>query len=168
MGICGLRVVGGDMNRINQCNMDTPIGNLVIEENGEAIVALHIAPKQEKTCETPLLQEAKRQLQEYFAGKRREFALPVALDGTEFRRKVWEVLRTIPYGETRSYGEVAAAVGNPKASRAVGGANHNNPVMIIVPCHRVIGADGSLTGFGGGLSAKEYLLSLERKYCDKL
>ncbi|MCH5249925.1 MAG: methylated-DNA--[protein]-cysteine S-methyltransferase [Lachnospiraceae bacterium] len=112
--------------------------------------------------ETILLKESKKQLKEYFAGKRREFDLPISLHGTDFRKKVWNVLRSIPYGETLSYGEVAAQIGNPKASRAVGGANNKNPVMIIVPCHRVIGADGSLTGFGGGLPAKEYLLAMEK------
>lgn len=114
-------------------------------------------------CETPLLQKAKKQLREYFAGNRREFDLPICLHGTDFQKKVWNVLQSIPYGETLSYGEVAAKIGNPKASRAVGGANNKNPIMIIVPCHRVIGADGSLVGFGGGLPAKEYLLALEGK-----
>lgn len=110
----------------------------------------------------PVLRETVRQLDEYFAGKRREFSIPLKTHGTDFQERVWEALRSIPYGETRTYGQIAAQVGNPKASRAVGGANHNNPILILTPCHRVIGADGSLTGFGGGLKVKEALLALEK------
>lgn len=144
--------------------MDSPIGRLRIEDDGKAIIALHIFGNKECYAEneSPLLQEAKKQLEEYFAGNRREFDLPISLHGTDFQQKVWNALRAIPYGTTLSYGEVAAKIGNPKASRAVGGANNKNPIMIIVPCHRVIGANGSLVGFGGGLSAKEYLLALEK------
>ena len=155
--------------------MESPIGKLKIEENGKAITALHICKDEDdesdtkceseevhRICyETSLLQEAKRQLEEYFAGERKEFDLPIFLHGTDFQKKVWNALLTIPYGNTLSYGEVAAQIGNPKASRAVGGANNKNPIMIIVPCHRVIGANGDLTGFACGLSAKEYLLKLE-------
>lgn len=112
--------------------------------------------------ETPLLRETNRQLQEYFREKRKEFDIPLFRQGTEFQQKVWKALCQIPYGETRSYGEIAEMIGNPKASRAVGGANNRNPVLIIVPCHRVIGANGALVGFGGGLGAKEFLLNLER------
>lgn len=152
----------------NYCYLDTPIGRLKIEEDGEAITALHLCIDEvdkadEANNETSLLQETKNQLTEYFAGKRREFELPISLNGTDFQKKVWNALRNIPYGETLSYGEVAAKIGNPKASRAVGGANNKNPILIIVPCHRVIGADGSLVGFGCGLPAKEYLLALEHK-----
>lgn len=111
--------------------------------------------------ETPLLREAKRQLREYFAGSRSRFDLPLAPAGTLFQRRVWEELQKIPYGETISYGTLAARIGNPKAGRAVGMANHRNPIAIIIPCHRVIGADGSLTGYGGGLPLKEKLLALE-------
>ena len=103
-----------------------------------------------------------RQLEEYFAGKRKQFDLPLSLRGTEFQRQVWAALRDIPYGVTRSYGQIAQAVGRPKAVRAVGMANHRNPISIIVPCHRVVGADGSLTGYGGGLENKKFLLALER------
>lgn len=171
------------------CYMETPIGRIAIEEDGRAITALYMCvgknngmeaeedkfdSEYETTeyeleesgrvcCKTPLLQEAKKQLEEYFAGKRKEFDLPISSHGTEFQKKVWNALRQIPYGETRSYREIAVQIGNPKACRAIGGANNKNPIMIIVPCHRVIGADGSLVGFGGGLSAKEYLLALERK-----
>jgi methylated-DNA-[protein]-cysteine S-methyltransferase len=102
------------------------------------------------------------QLEQYFAGTRTEFTLPLAPRGTPFQRRVWDVLTTIPYGETRSYAQVAAAVGNPSAVRAVGLANGRNPISIVVPCHRVIGSDGSLTGYGGGLARKRFLLDLER------
>ncbi len=105
--------------------------------------------------------EVRRQLEEYFAGKRREFDLPLAPAGTPFELAVWEELRKIPFGETRSYGEIAAVLGRPGSARAVGRANGANPLPIVVPCHRVIGADGSLTGFGGGLEAKSRLLEIE-------
>jgi len=105
--------------------------------------------------------EARRQLAEYFAGRRRTFELPLAPRGTPFQLRVWEELRRIPFGATRSYGEIAQAIGRPSASRAVGAANGANPLPIVVPCHRVIGADGSLTGFGGGLPTKRHLLAHE-------
>ncbi|MZP30696.1 methylated-DNA--[protein]-cysteine S-methyltransferase [Heliobacterium undosum] len=108
------------------------------------------------------LQACVQQLDEYFQGARQSFSLALALQGTAFQRRVWEALAAIPFGETRSYREIAEAIGNPKAVRAVGGANHNNPVGIIVPCHRVIGSDGSLTGYGGGLWRKEWLLNHEK------
>jgi len=103
------------------------------------------------------------ELDDYFAGRLREFTVPLDLRGTPFQRKVWELLRNIPYGETRSYGQIAHALGRPTAVRAVGGANARNPVSIIVPCHRVIGSDGKLTGYGGGLDRKEALLNLEAR-----
>ncbi|MBK9168153.1 MAG: methylated-DNA--[protein]-cysteine S-methyltransferase [Bryobacterales bacterium] len=109
----------------------------------------------------PVVAEALRQLHAYFAGELHEFDLPLAPEGTPFQRRVWEALRAIPYGETRSYGDIAKAIGAPKASRAVGAANGRNPIPVVVPCHRVIGADGSLTGFGGGLAIKRTLLDLE-------
>ncbi len=109
-----------------------------------------------------LLDKSERQLLEYFAGTRKEFELPVTLSGTPFRRTVWEALLRIPYGEVRTYGEIAREVGCPQGARAVGGACHANPVAIIVPCHRVVGASGALTGFGGGLDVKERLLALEQ------
>lgn len=105
-----------------------------------------------------------RQVTEYWNGQRREFDFPYLLRGTEFQQKVWRALRAIPYGETRTYGEIAAAVGSPKAYRAVGMANHQNPVLIAVPCHRVIGANGKLVGYGSGLDMKEALLRLEKKF----
>ena len=109
-----------------------------------------------------MLEEAARQLRAYFAGQRQAFSLPLAPRGTAFQLQVWQALQTIPYGEVRTYGEIARAIGKPKACRAVGMANHKNPISIIVPCHRVVGADGSLTGYGGGLAAKEFLLALEQ------
>lgn len=141
-----------------------PVGILCIEEENGCITGIHRDNQiEEQGVETELLKKANQQLREYFTGVRKEFDLPVHLKGTEFRQKVWAALQTIPYGETRTYGELAKQIGNPKASRAVGGANHNNPVVIVVPCHRVIGADGSLVGFGCGLDMKEYLLELEKK-----
>ena len=109
----------------------------------------------------PLVSEAARQLREYFGGQRRSFDLPLELAGTEFQRRVWAELLKIPYGETRSYSEVARAIGKPRAVRAVGSANHANPIAIVVPCHRVIAADGGLAGYGGGLDRKRLLLELE-------
>jgi methylated-DNA-[protein]-cysteine S-methyltransferase len=110
---------------------------------------------------SPVLQETKRQLKEYFAGTRNRFELELDFAGTEFQKKVWQALLTIPFGETRSYSQIAAQIGNPKAVRAVGAANGRNPISIVAPCHRVIGASGGLTGFAGGLEAKQYLLALE-------
>ena len=153
--------------------MHSPIGSLMLEEEDGALVRVAFereipAGIEEQAEELPLqakevLEKAERQLDEYFAGERKLFNLPLAPKGTEFQKKVWAALRDIPYGETRSYGQIAAAVGNPKASRAVGMANHCNPISIIVPCHGVIGADGRLVGFGGGLWIKEKLLKLEKE-----
>ena len=111
--------------------------------------------------ETPLLRAAREALLSYFAGERRDFDLPLAPAGTDFQRAVWEALRAIPYGGTRTYGEIAAAVGRPKAVRAVGQANHVNPLPIFIPCHRVVGRGGALTGYAGGLDLKGALLALE-------
>jgi methylated-DNA-[protein]-cysteine S-methyltransferase len=111
--------------------------------------------------DSPVLQETKRQLKEYFAGTRNRFELELDFAGTDFQKKVWQALLTIPFGETRSYSQIAAQIGNPKAVRAVGAANGRNPISIVAPCHRVIGASGGLTGFAGGLEAKQYLLELE-------
>lgn len=111
--------------------------------------------------ESSLIKNAYRQLVEYFNKQRKTFDLPLAPEGTEFQMKVWKALSDIPYGKTRSYKEIAIAIGNPKAVRAVGMANNKNPIPIIIPCHRVIGSDGKLVGYGGGLEIKEYLLKLE-------
>ena len=109
----------------------------------------------------PVLVEAERQLQEYFAGRRKTFALKLDVSGTAFQRRVWNALMTIPFGETRSYAQIAKQIGNPAASRAVGAANGKNPLSIVAPCHRVVGSSGALTGFAGGLDAKARLLALE-------
>jgi methylated-DNA-[protein]-cysteine S-methyltransferase len=120
-------------------------------------------PAQEEMSDHPVLLEAERQLNDYFAGNRTRFSVPLDLLGTEFQRKVWEALLTIPFGETRSYRQIAGQIGRPTAVRAVGAANGRNPISIIVPCHRVIGSDGALTGFAGGLEVKAYLLGLESR-----
>ncbi|WP_395605791.1 methylated-DNA--[protein]-cysteine S-methyltransferase [Pseudomonas sp. B16120] len=111
--------------------------------------------------DSPALRETERQLKEYFAGTRNQFELELDFAGTDFQKQVWQALLTIPFGETRSYSQIAEQIGNPKAVRAVGAANGRNPISIIAPCHRVVGASGGLTGFAGGLEAKQYLLTLE-------
>ncbi|KRP46184.1 methylated-DNA-[protein]-cysteine S-methyltransferase [Pseudomonas libanensis] len=111
--------------------------------------------------DNPVLLETERQLREYFAGTRNRFELELDFTGTDFQKQVWQALLTIPFGETRSYSQIAQQIGNPKAVRAVGAANGRNPISIIAPCHRVVGASGGLTGFAGGLEAKQYLLTLE-------
>ena len=111
--------------------------------------------------DSPVLLETERQLQQYFAGTRNQFELELDFAGTDFQKQVWQALLTIPFGETRSYSQIAEQIGNPKAVRAVGAANGRNPISIIAPCHRVVGASGGLTGFAGGLEAKQYLLTLE-------
>ena len=146
--------------------LPTMAGLLRIVEENDAIVQIQFEQEQKTVGDaalqdTPLLLEAKRQLEEYFAGLRAGFSLPLNPQGTAFQKKVWQHLEAIPYGQTRTYGQIAAAVGQPTASRAVGGANHNNPIAIVIPCHRVIGANGKLTGYAGGLDIKEKLLRLE-------
>lgn len=148
---------------------NTKIGIIGIEENGTAITKLDFINKdvQEEILEkneTELLRETIKQLKEYLDGKRTLFDLPLEPKGTEFQKKVWNALKEIPYGETRSYGEIAKIIGNEKAARAVGMANNKNPIAIIVPCHRVIGANGKLVGYAGGLDLKEKLLDLEKNH----
>lgn len=139
-----------------------------IVENGHSITHIffgHMAKEQSENVEwgeTPLLRQAASQLDEYFQGRRRVFDLPLAPQGTVFEQDVWKALQTIPYGETRSYADIARQVGSPSACRAVGRANGWNPISIIIPCHRVIGANGKLTGYAGGLTIKQYLLELEQ------
>jgi methylated-DNA-[protein]-cysteine S-methyltransferase len=145
---------------------NSPLGLMMAQEQDGAIIALDFVQEprpDDILAETPLLLEAKRQVLEYFAGKRRNFDLPLAPKGTSFQLRVWQALRAIPYGQTLSYGQIAAEVGNPKAGRAVGGANHRNPISLVQPCHRVIGSSGRLVGYGGGLDKKEALLALERR-----
>lgn len=147
---------------------ETSIGRIGIRDNGEAVTDLMFAggiaevPADTRILETPLISKTAAQLTEYLAGERRMFDVPLASEGTLFQRKVWETLSQIPYGETRSYAEIAKSIGQPKAFRAVGMANNKNPVAVIVPCHRVIGANGKLIGYAGGLDIKQKLLELEK------
>ncbi|NLK95943.1 MAG: methylated-DNA--[protein]-cysteine S-methyltransferase [Clostridiales bacterium] len=148
----------------NRCHYETCIGTICIEEMNNEVIALFIDKNfnNKEDCETDILRETNKQLQEYFNKQRKIFDVPINLIGTEFQKKVWNALRDIPYGETRSYGEIAKAIGQPKACRAIGGANNKNPIMIIVPCHRVIGSKGDLVGFGAGLKTKKFLLDIEK------
>ena len=141
---------------------DTYAGRIGIAEENGAITHLIFSERDWTVEETDLIKETKRQLDEYFAGKRKEFDIPTRLEGTEFQKRVWEELRKIPYGKTVTYKDIAEAVGCQKGFRAVGLANNRNPISIIYPCHRVIGSNGSLTGYVGGLDVKEKLLELER------
>ncbi|WP_414150742.1 methylated-DNA--[protein]-cysteine S-methyltransferase [Acetobacterium carbinolicum] len=144
----------------------TPLGKIVLIENGSAVTRLifsEVLPEGVNCTETPLLKKAVLELQEYFAGTRKRFDLPFSPQGTDFQQKVWKALQDIPYGAVVSYKDIALAIGNEKACRAVGGANNKNPISIIIPCHRVIGADGSLVGYGGGLEIKRRLLALEKQ-----
>ena len=150
------------------CTVSSPVGELLLASDETGLRMLGFQDGTHPTRPQPEWQEDPRpfktvlaQLRDYFAGKRREFDLPLAPEGTKFQLKVWSALRTIPYGKTWSYGELARRIRKPKAARAVGAANGQNPIPIIVPCHRVIGANGSLTGFGGGLKIKRILLELE-------
>lgn len=143
-----------------------PPGRIGIAVDADAVTEIILRPREVDLPqqETPLLRRAAEQLRAYFAGQRRSFDLPLRMQGTDFQLAVWRALLTIPYGETRSYAQIAAQIGRPKACRAVGLANGQNPLAIIVPCHRVIGADGSLTGYGGGLDMKRLLLDLEQAH----
>jgi methylated-DNA-[protein]-cysteine S-methyltransferase len=138
---------------------------LVASENGILKILFHRSdpPEGQNNPRNPLLVEAVSQLRAYFAGELREFQLPLDMRGTDFQLRVWRQLRTIPYGETRSYSEIASAIQAPNAVRAVGAANGANPISIVVPCHRVIGSGGKLVGYGGGLPLKKRLLDLERQ-----
>ena len=148
--------------------VDSPIGPLTLAGDGSTLTNLRMVEQTYEPDRADWLlddrafPDAVEQLDAYFAGELQEFDLPLQLSGTEFQRRVWNALRTIPYGETRTYGEIAEQIGSPTAFRAVGLANGHNPIAVIVPCHRVIGANGSLTGFGGGLERKSALLELER------
>lgn len=144
------------------CEYPTPLGPLFLSADGAGLCRVGTVPPAGAAAgDSPVLAAARRQLEEYFAGARTAFTLPLSERGTEFQRQVWAALRAIPYGQVRSYGQLAAALSRPKAARAVGAACHANPLLIVTPCHRVVGADGSLTGFGAGLPAKEFLLALE-------
>lgn len=155
------------MKKISQITVETPIGLLMITATDEAIIGVKPTGYEENIVENEVsyivAQKCKTELEEYFTGKRKSFDLPLKQEGTEFQKQVWKQLKRIPYGETRTYGEVAKLMGNSKAARAIGMANHNNPILILVPCHRVIGADGSLTGYSAGIEAKKYLLEFEKR-----
>ena len=147
----------------NICQMESPIGSIFIYENGNSITKITLQKPEyiSHIKKTVLLEEAVKQLSEYFSGIRKIFSLPLLPSGTDFQKKVWNSLIAIPYGQTRTYGQIANQIGLSKAFRAVGMANHNNPIMIIIPCHRVIGANGKLVGYAGGLEIKKKLLQLE-------
>ena len=147
--------------------LETPIGMLTLEAGETVLLGISFGRIEVEGAEknkNELLEKTKKQLNEYFAGKRKAFTIDMEPRGTEFQKKVWKKLEQIPYGETKSYGEIAKAVGNPKACRAVGMANHNNPIPILIPCHRVIAADHKPGGYGGGIDKKEILLKLEAEY----
>jgi len=155
--------------------MDSPVGQLKLVARGSALAAIlweNDDPARvrlgsmSEDADNPMLLEVERQLDEYFDGQRTRFDVPLDFQGTEFQKKVWDALLAIPFGETRSYGQLAQQLGNPNASRAVGAANGKNPISIIAPCHRVIGSTGALTGFAGGMEAKALLLALEANKSD--
>ena len=144
----------------------SPLGPLTLVEEDGALIQLAFdgyTVLESEEVDSPLLREAERQLASYFAGQLQVFSLPLCTKGTPFQEKVWYALQKISYGETRTYGELAAMIGQPTAARAVGGANHRNPLAIIIPCHRVVAAHGGLGGYGGGLDKKQWLLALEKK-----
>lgn len=156
---------------VSRAMIGSPLGPLTLVASGGALTGLYLNGREPATADgagevadqdAPVLAETERQLEEYFAGRRRSFDLPLALAGTAFQRRVWDALLGIGYGETVTYGQLADQLGQPTAARAVGLANGRNPVSIIVPCHRVVGSDGSLTGYGGGIPNKQRLLDLEQ------
>ncbi len=145
----------------------SPLGNINIYVEDDYLIEVEIYQPNTnplyKKAETPLIREVKKQLDEYFSHRRKQFDLPIKFNGTPFQLRVWQELAKIPYGETISYKELASRIGSPKACRAVGGANNKNKIGIIIPCHRVIGADGSLVGYAGGVHLKQQLLAIEKK-----
>lgn len=158
---------------LNYIKIDSPVGKLQLVANEQALIAVlwecekanrvRLGDLVENT-EHPILLETQKQLQEYFSGQRKEFQIPLSFQGTEFQKSVWQALLNIPFGKTRTYKEIALEIGNEKAVRAVGAANGRNPISIIAPCHRVIGANGKLVGFAGGLENKEILLKIEQNH----
>ncbi len=141
-------------------NYNSPIGNIIVKSDNNAVTNIYLG-NAELENRNFITQKAVLELSEYFDGKRTQFTFPIKLHGTDFQKRVWNILREIPYGETYSYGKVAQYLGGKRYSRAVGSAVNKNPLLIVVPCHRVIGADGSLTGFACGLSVKKHLLNIE-------
>jgi methylated-DNA-[protein]-cysteine S-methyltransferase len=159
------------MMTLHRKTIASPVGTLTLVASDVGLVAIlweDDSPDRVRlgaltdTADHPVLIQAERELGDYFAGRRTGFAVPLDMRGTDFQQSVWRALLTIPFGETRSYADIAAQIGRPTATRAVGAANGRNPISIIAPCHRVIGANGALTGFAGGLAVKEYLLDWER------
>jgi methylated-DNA-[protein]-cysteine S-methyltransferase len=151
---------------MNALELKSPIGTLTLVEDEGALIGVYMetyTPPPAERRSTPLLERAAAQLGEYFAGERERFDLPLEPRGTEFQRAVWDALISIPFGATCSYGMIAKRIGRPSAVRAVGAANGSNPIALIIPCHRVIGANGSLTGYGGGISRKRWLLNHENR-----
>jgi len=155
--------------------VESPIGQLLLTSNGENLTGIHmeksahaaeIQPAWQENSSLQVFRKTAQQLSEYFEGNRTDFDLPLSMDGTAFQKLVWRELQKIPYGETTSYKDLAIRIGNPKACRAVGLANGRNPISLVVPCHRVIGANGKLVGYGGGLDRKAQLLELERSVLD--
>ena len=147
------------------CYYQTKIGRIKIAQEGDAIVEINVTDSEkESERETPLIKKTIKELKEYLEGKRKIFDIPIDTQGTEFQEKVWNALLEIPYGETKSYEDIAKMVSCPKGARAVGMANHNNKIIIIIPCHRVIGKNGKLVGYAGGLPVKEKLLQIESNY----
>ena len=146
--------------------IDSPMGPLTVASTEKGIASIHFGNSLPAgiVADVSANRDTVDQLTEYFEGKRTQFELPLDVEGTPFQKAVWNELQRIPYGETRSYGEIAKAVGRPGAARAVGMANHDNPIAVVIPCHRVVGRDGSLTGYAGGLHLKEQLLSIERRH----
>lgn len=171
-GVRAVVYAGAMMSALASTTIDSPVGPLTLAASDEGLVAVlwadddplrvRIGPLVAEDAH-PILVAAAAQLRGYFAGERTAFDLPLDWRGTDFQKRVWAALLTIPYGETRSYGAIADAVGRPGAARAVGAANGRNPLSIIAPCHRVVGSGGHLTGFAGGLAAKALLLALERR-----
>lgn len=150
--------------------IDVPLGRIWLEAEDGFLTGLRFSGSEQTAPDgvnDAVLEEAGRQLEQYFRGERRAFELPLRMKGTAFQQQVWRALGEIPYGETVSYGAIARRIGRPKACRAVGMANHVNPIPIIVPCHRVVGANGGLTGYAGGLPVKEALLALEQKWKER-
>jgi methylated-DNA-[protein]-cysteine S-methyltransferase len=152
------KIVESPVGKLKLVGSDRGLAAVLWENDREGRVKLHIV---DEDCDHPVLVAAEQQLREYFAGQRKVFSVKLDFVGTAFQNKVWQALLAIPFGETRSYSDIARQLGNPKAMRAVGAANGRNPISIIAPCHRVIGAGGQLTGFAGGLDAKARLLKLE-------
>ncbi|RUO53605.1 methylated-DNA--[protein]-cysteine S-methyltransferase [Pseudidiomarina homiensis] len=145
-----------------QAQLSSPLGPVVVSSDGDNVTAIEFGSSNRVNTSTcRVLNEALRQLEDYFGGRRKQFDLPLKPSGTEFQQRVWQALTQVPFGQTASYAAIADAIHNPKGVRAVGMANSKNPIAIVVPCHRIIGADGSLTGYAGGLEKKEWLLQHE-------